>query len=684
MKRITPKAFIRPALLLFVGIILLVCNPVPASALDEGSAKALEAFRRYEPEFTTSLRRLQDGARKIKAENLDLTTGKGAEAKLDAADILEFVQKRYDMLDDLQKTVAADHPADRAAIYQGFQRIDDLYRECRSCYQDNYEIPEEPKEGKAPKAPAPKVKPVSSASESTALPVAAPIAPISPLSSVASPPAIVHTEYATPENTAGEAGTSNKVRISGLLRYDIRNRNEKYDATLNSAAYALPNNFNQSRLMLRYDMDPKNKIVLEDKYAERRRNELMKENTLTFSYLHNRSKKNSFSFKDTLHHVYYPEANQKDYRDNLAEVFWNNKDGKWERLLNLGLQNRDYQNYTVSNFKQFNLDGQNTYFIPNGTVFTEYTYNARTYKDSPSLDYTGAIYDFEFNRSYDGNKSEIAVGETWEGRNQGNENKDFYRSSYWDNFFRFRYDLPVSKTFAWVFEDEHQQRVYGGDDLRGYALLKLKTTAKITIDKDTRARLSHTYTFNDENQKAKAYKNHVLAGVWEKKVSPSFKIKVEDSYFRRDGLQDSRIAFRENVLTVTPSWKLPSKIDLAWKNEYLFRNYNVLGAPYAHYKYFQTGIQASYALPKKYDWQFDAMSRNFSYQPLGGGWNSKTQPLFQAKGNIHVRKDLKVNLLASTEKTFYRYFDTIAQELLWNFNQPYTITEFLAGIEYQF
>ncbi|MBF0500298.1 MAG: hypothetical protein HQM09_09200 [Candidatus Riflebacteria bacterium] len=675
--------------LLLLGAVLLIGGSTPVLALDEGSAKALEAFKRYEPDFTTSLRRLKDADRKMKTEKLDPGSGKGAELKLDAEETLDYVQKRYDMLDDLQKGVAGDHPADRSEIYQGFQRIDDLYRECRNFYQEtfeNKEVAPAPKTQKTPTSPAmvaSKTAPLSKSVKKevggqTKVPAGS--VPVQKPAAISSQTSFVS---GIPELGAPEPGKE-KLRLTGNMRFDIRNRNEMYDATPGVAGYSLPNNYNQLKLVLQYEMDAKNKLTLEDKYAERRRNELMKENAMVFSYLHIRSKKNSFSFKDTLHHVYYPDANQKDYRDNLAEVFWNNKDGKWDRLMNLGLQTRSYQNYSLSDFRQYNLDGQATYFIRDGTLFTEATYNARNYKNSPSLDYTGGIYDFEYNRSYSGNKSEIAVGETWEGRKQGNENRDFYRSNYWDNFFRFRYDLPVSKTFTWLFEDEHQQRRYPGDDLRGYAQLKLKTTAKITIDKNTRGRLSHSYIFNDENTVSKAHTNHIFNGMWERKISNTFKIKIEDTFQRRYGLQETRLSFGENVFTVLPTWKLPNKIELAWKNEYLFRDYFALAAPYADYKYFQTGIQANYARPKKYDWQVEATSRSFSYQPAGAGWTTKSQPLFLAKGNIYIRDGLKLNLSASTEKTFYRYFDTIAQELLWNFNQPYTITEFLGGIEYEF
>lgn len=647
-------------------------------ALEEGSAKALDAFRRYEPDFSNAARSLEEMARKIDRDKLDLDSGRGAEIKSDAVEVVEHVQKRYDLLEDLFKAVSSDHPADRAALLDGFQRIDDLYRRSRTFFLEKFEEPvKTPSSSKSEeKKPEPVASDATSADQKSQLP--APTVKPDVEYEVAKP--AEGTKNADVAK-ADEKSDEKKLRLHGTFRIDSRNRNENYTAQ-NSK---LSNNLRQAKLTLSYELDPKNLLSLEEKYLERKRNELVKENVLTFGWLYKRSQRTNWSFKDTLHHVWYPEATQKDYRDNLAEIFLNRKYGKWDHVYNLGLETRVYPNYSRSDFKQLNYDYQSTYFLPNGTLFSQLTYNGRNYKNSPTLDYTNALYDVEYNRNFSGNKSEISISDTYDSRFYGNEAVNLFRTSYFDNFFRFRYDLPVSKTFTWLFEDEYQKRVYGSDEARGYAQLKLKTTAKITVDKRTRARLGHTYTFNDENTRAKAHKNHEYAAMWERKFSGNFKLKIEDTFHRRGSIVGDIMDFNQNLIALRPTWKLPNKIELTWKTDYLYRYYSALY--YSDYKFWSTGIVASYAKPKKYDWQLEASSRRFSYRNsinTSTPWNNQTQPIVIAKSTIHLRDDLRLNLSASTEKTYYRQFDTISQELLWDFTRPLTITEFIGGLEYQF
>jgi hypothetical protein len=265
-----------------------------------------------------------------------------------------------------------------------------------------------------------------------------------------------------------------------------------------------------------------------------------------------------------------------------------------------------------------------------------------------------------------------------------------YRANYWDNFFRFRYDLPVSKTFSWTFEEELQQRKYPADDPRGYSMLRMNTIGKITIDKRTRGRIGHTYIYNDENTRSKAHKNHKYNAMWERKYSDSFKLKVEDIYHYRDGISNNDMDFRENLLAAKATWKLPSRIMLNWGNEYLTRVYagvRPATTQYRDFRYFQTALSASYMKAKQFDWQIEQKYRTFSYRNPANtpdGWNTVGQPMTEAIYNFFLRSDLKVKLKASQEKTFYKTFDQFAQELLWNFTQPLRITEFYGGLEYDF
>lgn len=630
-----------------------------AFALSVASSKALDAFRRYEPDFVNALHRLQEMDRKAANQKLDVKSDAFAAIKDEADETMEFVQKRYDLLEDLFKAVSGDYPADRANLLDGFQRIDDLYRQVRDCHMTRFQERSE----------APKVDTRKTEYESE-------VVPATKSADVTAEPA---PAAKAGEPAKSETAESEKVRVTGTLKLEARNRNEKYT----DANTALPNNLSQAKLSLMYERDAKNKLVLDEKMLQRRRNELVKENILALAWLHQHSKNTAVTVKDTLHHVWYPDADLKSYRDNLAEAFWNSKQGKYEYLLNLGMNGRVYPRYSRSDFNQLNYNSQTTYFVPNGTLFYEETHNWRDYKNSPSLDYINSTYYGEFSRSYGGNKSDISVSNTYDTRHYGNEAVNLFRATYWDNYFRFRYDLPVSKTFNWTFEDEWQKRLYPSDGPRGYAQLKLHTTANITIDKETKGRVSHLYTANVENTRNKTHKNHEFSGMWERKYSKNFKLRLEDIFHRRNGLTDNTMDFRENEFITKAVWSLPSKIELTWRNELLKRVYEA--ATYPDFKFIATVLSAAYAKPKKYDWLVEAGYKKFSHERAAvAGWNDAAHPLLLAKINFVLRDDLKLQLSASTEKTFYRSFDTLAQELLWDFTKPVTITDFYGSLVYDF
>lgn len=645
-------------------IVALVLTGVQAFGLALASSKALDAFRRYEPDFLNGFYKLQEMDRKVTNQKLDVKSDEYAAIKDDADEVMEFVQKRYDLLDDLYKTVSGDYPADRANLMDGFQRIDDLYRKVRDFHMTRFqERSEKPAVDTGKTEYESEVSPAPKSEEAAG----------SPATTGVTPAAEKTEKTANAEKTEPE-----KVRVTGTLKLEARNRNEQYT----NSDTALPNNLSQARLSLSYERDAKNTLSLDEKMLQRRRNELVKENILTLGWLHQHSKNTAVTVKDTLHHVWYP-SDTKSYRDNLAEAFWNSKQGKYEYLVNLGVNGRVYSRYARSDFSQLNNNNQVTYFVPNGTLFYEGTHNWRSYKNSPNLDYINSTYYGEFSRSYSGNKSEISVSDTFDTRHYGNEAINLFRASHWDNYFRFRYDLPVSKTFSWTFEDEWQKRLYASDGPRGYAQLKLHTTANIFIDKQTKGRFSHLYTANVENTRNKTHKNHEFSGMWERKYAKNFKLRLEDIYHRRDGLVDNTMDFHQNIMISKAVWSLPSKIELTWRNELLERIYEAV--TYPDFKYIATMLSASYAKPKKYDWLVEAGYKKFSHERTAGtGWNDAAHPLLLAKANFVLRDDLKLQLSASTEKTFYRSFDTLAQELLWDFTKPMTITDFYGSLVYDF
>lgn len=666
------------------AVILALGLIVPAYALAPGTMKALEAFKRYEPDFSNYLRKIQEVGRKLDTEKVSLTSERGLQLKGDAAEYFEFIQRRYDLMSDLYKSVMSGSPDDRAALMEGFSRIDDLYREVREYYTARFE------EGREPTKPASQLKSEKSAVPAGKAPEVIPtVQP--PVEGTTTAPATAPVpektvgekkDDARKTETSGTAEKAEKAHLTGSLNLEAREKKEKYT---NPPTSTLPNNLQQTKLSLRYDFDEKNKGLLEDKYLHRKRNELVVENYLTLSLLHTHSPNSAVSFKDSLHHVFYPDNTIKNYRDNLAELMWNKKENKWERFYNVGYETRKYPNYTQSDFHQFNYKGETTYFIPNGTLFGSSVYNVRGYGNSSNLDYTNTTLDFQYNQSFSGNKSEVSVADTYDLRRYGNEAVNLFRTNYWDNYFTFSYNIPVSKTFTWLFEDEYQQRTYPSDDPRGYAQVKLKTTGKITIDKNSRARVGYTYINNDENTKAKAHKNHIFNGQYEKKYSEKFKIKAENTYHNRITLIGNIMDFNENDATFQAIWKLPSKIELNWKSEFLTRAYATLY--YSDYQYWMSGLHASYVKPKKYDWQLSQDFRGFSYKNgnnTATGWISQAQPVSEFKYHLILRDDLKLKLTACREKTYYKTFDSIAQELLWDFTRPMTVTEFTGGLEYDF
>lgn len=676
---------------ILIVTLFVAAAALPAFAIAKASSDALDAFRRYEPDFSLSVKRLQEMARKVENQGLQPKTDEFDQILDDAEEVMDFVQRRYDLLEDLFKGVSGDNPDDRAQLFDGFQRIEDLYREARDFYNDNFSdggLGLQSK--KKPAAPAPKTSPASDVEKQGSLPAAEKSSLATPTTSAATPAPAVEpvpvmpiptTVPALPSAARAAETKERKLRWHGSLRIDWRNRNEEYTAQNT----ALPNNLGQGKLALIYDINDRSKFILEEKYLQRKRNEPVKENQLVLSYFTKPNKENAYTLKHTLQHVWYPDADRKDYRNNLSEVYWNWHQGKWDRLSVLGYEWRKYPRYDRADFRQLNFDDQTTYFVPNGTLFLETKYNWRSYDNSANLDYMNYNYYAEFNRSYTGNKSDISISNTYDRRNFGDEAINLFRANYWDNYFRFQYDLPVSEKWTLVFEDEWQKRNYASDDPRGYGQLKLKTTAKTQIDKNTRGRLSHTYIYNDENTRAKGHLNHIFSGTWERKFNDRFKVKVEDTYQRRYGMVGNTLSFQENEVFLRATYVLPSKISLNWDTRYLNRIYEALF--FRDYRWWSTGLTASFAKSRQYDWQVAQSYRKVDFRNgnnVNTPWQGQTQPISEGKFNVFLRDDLKLKLLASREKTYYRTFDTLAQELLWDFDRPLTITEFYLGLEYDF
>lgn len=652
-----------------VAIVILALTVLgsPLFALSVASERALDAFRRYEPDFANSLRRLEELDRRMENLGIEPDSQRGSEIMNEAEETLDRVQRRYDLMEDLFTSVSGDYPADRPQLFEGFTRIDDLYRSVRDTYLQKFMYRDQ-----------------EPADEDEAKPVTEPVK-----EEVDSSPSVSAPAPDSSDATA-TATEAKKVEVSGVLKLDMKNRNELYRtqtvATKNVLTEsALPNNLRQGRLSLTYKFDEKRQLFVEDRFLKRERNEPVHENYLTLSYLHKADPDHVWTLKNTLQHAWYPDNGIKDYRNNLAELFYNERWNKRERLANLGYQSRFYPRYTRSDFHQFNFSDQETWFKSFGNVFAELKGNWRRYRNVDNLDYDNFNLYTEYNRSYTGNKAELSLSNTFDRRTYDQESVNLYRTSYYDNYFRANYDLPVHDKLSYGLEAQYQKRNYGSDELRGYAEANLYGVARFKIDKDSRAQADYRYIYNDENTKARAHKNHQLHGMWQKSYNKDFKVRLDDTYHLRTSVVGEVMDFRENMFTAKLSWRLKSKIDLTWLNEYLTRYYDM--TVYRDYKYFLSGLNFSYAKTGSYDWKFTQSWRKFSFRNdsnLRTGWESEAQPLTELQYNYIINTDLKLRLRASWEKTYYRSFDSVSQELLWDFARPMTVTEFYGGLEYTF
>ncbi len=649
-----------------IALVLLIITLLgsQAMALSIASGRALDAFRRYEPDFSNSLRRLGELDRRI--DNMDIKPGTARyeEIKFEAEELVDRVQKRYELMEDLFKNVSADYPADRPQLFDGFSRIDDLYRANRDFYSLKFVNRSQKKESAA----------TDNAKTS------------------ASAPSINKAQIVDSQPAAASVKEESKrgVEVTGSLKLDFRNRNEVYRTQSKAAPFvtaesALPNNLSQARLSLRWVFDEKRQMFAENRYLRRKRNEPVRENYFTLGYLYKQTSDRVWTVKNTLQHAWYPDNGTKDYRNNLIEVFFNDRWTKRERLANMGYQSRVYPRYSRSDFHQFNLSDQETWFREDGNFFVEVNGNWRKYRNVNDLDYDNFNLYTEYNRSYAGNKSELSLSNTFDRRNYEKEAVNLYRASYYDNYFRATYDLPVHQKLSYNFEGQYQKRHYGSDKPRGYAELNLFTAARFRPNKDTRAQADYRYIHNDENTSIRAHKNHKFHGMWQKAFGKNFKLRIDDTYHLRNTVVGKSMDFAENDLTAKLTWKLRNDITLNWNNQYLSRDYDQLF--YRDYKFLHSALNFSYAKRGEYDWSVEQGWRKFSFRNgnnVATGWESETQPLTELKYNYIIQADLRLRLRASWEKSYYRSFDSLSQELLWDFARPMTITEFYGGLEYTF
>lgn len=264
----------------------------PAFALSRQSETTLNAFRRYEPEFSSALKTLQDLDRKLKNE-----TGDTSEIWLKAESLMGNVEDRYDSMEDLFNIALNRNPGDQVELQEGFSRLDDVYRQVRDFYTDNYtyrgEKTEEKSAVEVEEAPAPVTSSNSQPAHS-----------IEPL------PADDYKVTLSSDKTEDE-----KVHVSGSLKLAYRDAKEIHQAT----GEETPNDYAQGHLLLTYEVDENRSFYLDEKYFTKERNEKSRENHLTLAYFTKHGDDSGFTVRDKLQHVWYPDNSAKNYRVNLLE-----------------------------------------------------------------------------------------------------------------------------------------------------------------------------------------------------------------------------------------------------------------------------------------------------------------------------------------------------------------------------
>lgn len=620
--------------LIIVVLMLTVVAIIPVYGLSAASSRAIEAFRRYEPDFANSLRRLHELDRRIENRSFSPGSKKYNDIVFEAGLIEQRIQNRYDLLEDMLNIVVADYPADQSRLYENFSRIDDYYRQIRDFY--HYEFAERQVE-KEDKKSEPR-----------------------------------------------------KIEVGGFLRMDFRNRNEIYRTQEKTAPFttqetAVPNNLRQARLVLNYQISDDQQMAVENRYLRRERNEPIHENYFTATYLGRLGDSRAWTLRNQLHHAWYPVNYVKNYRNNLTELMFVNTWPGRERFSTVGLQNRVYPGYSRSDFRQFNLRNQESWFKRWGNVFVEKRTNLRRYRNVDGLDYDNHNVYAEYNRSYSGNTSELTLANTFDKRRYDVEAVNLFRTNYYDNYFRAAYNISLHDALAYNLQGHYQKRTYGSDRPRGYAELDLSALATFNLPRRTRAQASYRYLYNDENTRTRAHKNHIVSANWNRRVNRNFSIRIEDTYQMRDTVIGEIMDFNQNHLSAQLSWRFENSLNLSWITEHVNRRYTQLF--YRDFRYLQTGLRLSGAKRGSYDWRIDQSWRKFEFRNgnnLSTAWDGETQPHTRVNYNYNLSDDVRLALRASWQKTYYRSFDSMSQELLWDFTRPMNITEFFGSVEYLF
>ena len=638
----------------------------PSFAVSRQSENALNAFRRYEPEFSNTLRSLQELKRKQENIKEDESS---SEIWSQAENLMSKVEDRYDLMEDLYNSTLSRNPADQVELRDGFNRLDDLYRKVRDYYTDNYsykdkEEAKETEEEKKEKASSEKE------AEGTETPVE-----LSPITA--------SDEY-TNVISAEDQPKEEKVKLTGNLRLEYRNSDEKHE---NAGGVKVPNDLTSGRLRLSYDLENNRQLYLEEKYLTRERNEKVKENHLTLSFMKKREDNSAFTLRDKLQHVWYPNDSNKNYRINLFEALYakNWKDRDLE--LGLGLKTKAYPRNSRSDYNEYIVNAQESWIKNNSTLYAEFTSNIVKYKNVDNLDYKNFNFYAEMGKYYTGNKAELNISNTYDRRIYENESLIAFRTSYYDDYFQLGYKLPVNKNVTYNFKGDYSKRNYSSDEPRGYAELDIFNGFTIKTDDRTYLSADYLYKYNDENTREYAHKNNIFHVGWVRNINKDYKIKFDETYHQRNSVNNAALDFNSNDFVADLSWNLKNNYKLSWITRHFIRRYDNISINFTDYRYIESGFNYSFYKRKCYDWQLIQKWRKMEFRNLGGvpsDWDDRMQPVTEIKYNRWLKDDLKFTLNGLLEKTYYSEFNNASQEMEFNFADKVYNKQIYASLEYIF
>ena len=437
----------------------------PAFAVSKQSENALSAFRRYEPEFSNSLRSLQELKRKQDNLMEDESGASSSEILLQAENLMSKVEDRYDLMEDLYNNTLSKNPADQIELRDGFNRLDDLYRKVRDYYTDNYTFKEKEKV-EVKETEQDKKKENLSEAEKTETPYE-----LNPITASDDYSNVISAEDQKKE----------KVKLTGNLKFEFRDSDEKHE----NVGGTVPNDLTSGRLRLTYDMENNRQLYLEEKYLTRERNEKVKENHLTLSFNKKNDDNSAITLRDKLQHVKYPDNSNKNYRVNLFEALyaknWKNRDME----LSLGLKTKAYPNNSRSDYNEYIASAQESWMTNNSTKYIEFTSDIVKYKNVDNLDYKNFNLYTEMTKYFTGNNADLSISNTYDRRIYENESLISFRTSYYDDYFQFGYKLPVNNKVNYNLKADYSKRSYASDEPRGYAELDIFNGFSIKTDDRT-------------------------------------------------------------------------------------------------------------------------------------------------------------------------------------------------------